>query len=69
MSTDALATRILGAVTGDSAALRSLAGAIAQGDSAAIRAVLSALGVQLSEDEADDVLQVVSGSGRVFVCA
>ena len=60
---DALSTRILTAVEGNPAAIRTVAAARAKGDADSIRAALATCGVSLSEDETTRVLDVVHGRG------
>ncbi len=58
-----LSMRILQAVKGDSAAIQSLAAAIASHDADGVRAVLSARGVTVGDDELGDLMSRVAGAG------
>lgn len=63
MSRQTTHQQIISAVQSDPAAIRELAGAVARGDGAAIRGILSARGIELSQGDAEDLLQVAQGGG------
>jgi tetratricopeptide (TPR) repeat protein len=57
-----ITTRILDAVQGDAATIRSLAAAIATGDNDGVRSLLAARGVAITADELDQVVFSASGA-------
>ena len=69
MNTD-MTRQSLNAVSGDAAALQSLAQAIAAKDAAGVRSVLSGRGVELDEAAAGQVLAIAAAgdASATFTC-
>lgn len=63
-----LSMRILAAVKGDHAAIRSLATAIAHNDGDAVRGLLSARGLELPDEALRDVMSRAQSSDEGVAC-